>query len=51
VASPHLGLDEWNQIWTGLTFEDFNDTVGNPALFPDEALKFNEFSVIPRIGA
>jgi hypothetical protein len=51
TASPHLGLDEWNQIWDGLTFEDFNNKVLDPALFPDEALRFNEFTVIPRIGA
>jgi hypothetical protein len=51
TASPHLGLNEWNEIWTGLTFDDFNNKVLDPNLFPEEALKFNEFSVIPRIGA
>ena len=51
TASASLTINEWNQIWTGLTFQDFNDTVLDPALFPDEALKFNEFTIIPRIGA
>jgi hypothetical protein len=51
TASASLTISEWNQIWTGLTFEDFNNTVLNPELFPDDALKFNEFTIIPRIGA
>lgn len=51
TSSALLSLDQWNDIWTGLTFEDFNDTVLDPNLFPDQALRFNEFSIIPRIGA
>ena len=51
TASASLTINEWNQIWTGLTFQDFNDAVLDPSLFPDEALKFNEFTIIPRIGA
>ena len=51
TASASLTINEWNQIWTGLTFQDFNDIVLDPALFPNEALKFNEFTIIPRIGA
>jgi hypothetical protein len=50
-SSAMLTLQQWNQIWTGKTFANFNTTVLNPNLFPDEALKFNEFSIIPRIGA
>jgi hypothetical protein len=50
-SSALLTLDQWNVIWTGSTFEDFNDTVLDPELFPDQALRFNEFSIIPRIGA
>jgi hypothetical protein len=41
---------EWNEIWDGKTFDEFNDRILNADLFPDEALKFNEFTVIPRIG-
>lgn len=51
TSDASLTLSEWNEIWTGLSFEDFNDKVLDPALFPEEALKFNEFSIIPRIGA
>ena len=51
TSEASLELSQWNEIWTGLTFEDFNNTVLDPALFPDAALKFNEFTVIPRIGA
>ena len=50
-GSASLTIDEWNTIWAGQTFEDFETTVLDPALFPDTALKFNEFTVIPRIGA
>jgi hypothetical protein len=51
TSSALLSIDQWNSIWIDATFEDFNDTVLDPDLFPDEALKFNEFSIIPRIGA
>jgi hypothetical protein len=50
TASTSLKIDDWNQIWTGLTFEDFSDKVLDPELFPEQALRFNEFTVIPRIG-
>jgi hypothetical protein len=50
TALATLSIEEWNEIWSGLTFEDFEDLVLDPELFPDEALKFNEFTVIPRIG-
>ena len=45
-----LSIAEWNAIWAGKTFEDFEDKVLDPELFPEDALRFNEFSVIPRIG-
>jgi len=51
TASASLSISEWNEIWSGSTFEDFEETVLNPEIFPEEALKFNEFSIIPRIGA
>ena len=50
TASAYFPISEWNDIWDGLTFEDFENIVLDPELFPDEALKFNEFTVIPRIG-
>jgi hypothetical protein len=50
-SSASLSFNDWNPIWADLTFEDFTDVVKDPAEFPDEALKFNEFTVIPKIGA
>jgi hypothetical protein len=49
-SSAYFTINDWNEIWNGFTFEDFNYTVLDPALFPEEALKFNEFSIIPKIG-
>jgi hypothetical protein len=56
--NKHYGLSRlyaahvpWNEIWSDLTFEDFTEVVLDPDIFPDEALKFNEFTVIPRIEA
>ena len=51
TSEASLELSNWNNIWSGLSFEDFNDKVLDPNLFPEEALKFNEFTIIPRIGA
>jgi hypothetical protein len=50
AASAYLSLDEWNDIWTGKTFDNFKTTVQNPSLFPEDQLRFNEFSIIPKIG-
>lgn len=50
TASAFVSIDEWNDTWTGLTFDDFNDKVQDPSLFPESALRFNEFSIIPKIG-
>jgi hypothetical protein len=50
VASASFIIDEWNEIWAESTFEDFENLVNDPALFPEEQLKFNEFTIIPRIG-
>jgi hypothetical protein len=50
TASGSLSIAEWNEIWTDLTFEDFNNKVLDPELFPEDALRFNEFTIIPRIG-
>jgi len=50
-SSPNLSFTEWNAIWSGKTFNNFKSVVKDPALYPNEALKFNEFTVIPKIGA
>jgi hypothetical protein len=47
TASPATDFDDFNSIWTGLTIEDFNETVIKPADFPQQAMKFNEFTIIP----
>lgn len=52
IASTEI--NDFNNLWTGATFEDFTNeafdgSVGAP--LQNEALKFNEFTVIPLIGA
>ena len=42
---------DFNAKWTGLDFADFTNTALNPSTFPNEALKFNEFTVIPLMSA
>lgn len=50
-ASAKATIADFNNIWTDLTFQDFEDTALDPVNFPTTALKFNEFSVIPLMGA
>ena len=50
TGSACVSISDWNLIWTGKTFTNFSSKVLDPALFPDEALKFNEFTIIPKIG-
>lgn len=38
---------DFNAIWTGKTFANFKSIALDPALYPTESLKFNEFTVIP----
>jgi len=42
---------DFNALWEDLTFADFTNTALDPGDFPDEALKFNEFTVIPLMSA
>jgi DNA-directed RNA polymerase subunit H (RpoH/RPB5) len=46
-ASPSATFADFNAKWTGLDFADFTSTVLDPDDFPNETLKFNEFTVIP----
>jgi hypothetical protein len=48
-SSAYFHIADWNALWADATFQDFEDIVLDPELFPDEAFKFNEFSVMPRI--
>lgn len=51
VASPSASFADFEVKWDGLTFEDFTNTALDPAEFPLEAMKFNEFTVIPLMNA
>ena len=50
-ATPCADFTDFNTIWTGLTFDDFTNTALDPALFPLESMKFNEFTIIPLMEA
>jgi hypothetical protein len=51
VSSASVTIEEWNAIWSGKTFQTFTNTVLDVDLFPDQTLRFNEFTIIPRIGS
>lgn len=51
TAVACAGIDDFNAIWTGKTFNDFKSVVLDPALYPDQALQFNEFTIIPLMEA
>ena len=51
TATPCADFTDFNAIWTGLTFVNFTNVALNPATYPSDALKFNEFSIIPLMGA
>jgi hypothetical protein len=51
VGSIAASFADFNALWTGLTFADFTNTALDPEDFPNEALKFNEFTVIPLMSA
>lgn len=44
---PCSSIADFNNNWTGLTFADFTNTALDPVTFPLEAMKFNEFTIIP----
>ena len=47
TATAMSSFADFEAKWDGLTFEDFTNTALDPADFPSEALKFNEFTIIP----
>jgi hypothetical protein len=51
LALPAATFADFNAKWTSLDFADFTNTALNPDDFPNEALKFNEFTVIPLMDA
>ena len=44
-------FSDFNAKWAGLDFADFTNTALNGTTYPNEALKFNEFTVIPLMDA
>lgn len=46
-GSSHALISDFDNNWSGMTFDDFNTIVLNGVNNPDEELKFNEFTVIP----
>ena len=46
-ASAMSTFSDFEDKWIDLTFADFTNTALDPADFPSEALKFNEFTIIP----
>ena len=52
VASLSSAMfSDFNAKWTGLDFADFTNTALSGTTFPNEAIKFNEFTVIPLMDA
>lgn len=51
TARPCADFTDFNPIWADKDFSDFTDLAFDPAEQPSSALKFNEFSVIPLMGA
>jgi len=48
---PCATMTDFNLNWDDLTFEDFTNTALDPDDFPDETMKFNEFTIIPLMKA
>lgn len=47
TAQPITSFSDFDSLWTGYTFTDFKNTFIDPAVYPDSATKFNEFTIIP----
>ncbi len=48
---PCASFTDFNTNWTDLSFEDFTNTALDPAEFSAQAMKFNEFTIIPLMQA
>lgn len=46
-AEVSTSFADFNPIWTGKTFANFKSIALDPATYPSETLKFNEFTIIP----
>jgi hypothetical protein len=47
TAVQYVTFGEFNTLWSGLTYEDFTDTMFDPATNPNEAMSFSDFAIIP----
>nr|DAW17358.1 MAG TPA: tail protein [Caudoviricetes sp.] len=47
TAEPATMFSNFTSLWTGKTFNDFKATMLDPAVYPSQAMKFNEFTVVP----
>lgn len=46
-ADQYVTYADFNSLWTGKTFEDFNDVMLDPATYPDEYMKHSDFAILP----
>lgn len=47
TATAGVTFSEFNDKWTDKDFDDFTSIALDPEVYPQEALKFNEFTIIP----
>jgi hypothetical protein len=46
-AVQYVTFSQFNTLWNGLTYQDFTDTMFDPATNPTEAMSFSDFAIIP----
>lgn len=51
TATPCATFADFNNLWASKDFTEFDDVALDPNTHPTSALKLNEFSVIPLMGA
>jgi len=51
TAEACANFTDFENIWTGKTFAEFTARAGDQATYGDQAMKFNEFTVIPLMEA
>lgn len=47
IAKPIASFADFETVWDGKAFSDFETTALDPDLYPNNTIKFNEFTVIP----
>lgn len=51
TSSASALVDDFNDLWSGKTFANFTATVFDSTISASDALKFNEFTVVPLLEA